>query len=212
MEMTLHSQIDRVHLNEQKEFISFKSKHEQALSNHVVQRFLSKQSHYQLFMTAICFPTEGNWDKLDREFRQFYIEIRFISYIAKVIWRYAKDLRIKNQRNGAHYLFILDQPIHKGESSTTTYKDQLIDDSGNDHSKEKNLLDQVEDFHLQEALKQLTDKQLRVLDSYYVYNITQKEIAYNLGVSQQSVSKTMKTALDKLKNIYEERMKKNVYR
>lgn len=210
--MELHSMIDNVHPDAQKAFTSFKSKHDHALSNHVVQHFLCQQSNYQLFTTAICFPTEENWEKLDRAFRQFYTEIRFTNYIAKVIWRYARDLRIKSQRNEAHYLFILDQPIQKGESSTLTYKDQLADYSEEDFLEGGSLLDQVADYHLQESLRQLTDKQLRVLESYYVYNITQKEMAHNLGVSQQSISKTMRSALDKLKGLYERRGKKNVYR
>lgn len=210
--MELHSLTDSAHPDAQKAFTSFKSKHGQALSNQVVQRFLNQQANYQLFTTAICFPTEENWERLDWAFRQFYTEIRFINYLSKVIWRYGRDFRSKHQRNEAHYLIILDQPMQKEESSATTYKDQLADNSENDTLKGESFLDQVDDFYLQEALKQLTDKQLRVLESYYAYNITQEEIACNLGVSQQSVSKTMKTTLDKLKDFYEREEKKNVYR
>lgn len=209
--MELHSLTDNVYPDAQRAFTSFTSKHGQALANDVVQRFLRQQSNYELFTKAICFPTEENWERLDRAFRQFYIEIRFINYIAKVIWRYARDFRSKNKRNEAHYLFILDQPILREKSAATTYKDQLVDDRENDTPEQESLLEQVEEYHLQEVLKQLTEKQLKILDSYFVYNITQKEIAYNLGVSQQSISKTMKAALNKLKNAYEAREEKNIY-
>src|SRR5699024_45262 len=129
-----------------------------------------------LFTTAICFPTEDNWQRLDQAFRQFYTEIRFINYIAKVLWRYAKDFRVKYQRDEARYLCMLDEPIQiKGESSAITYKDQLVDHRQDNTPKGETLLDQVEDLQLQKALKQLTDKQLRVLDGYYVHNMTQKE-------------------------------------
>lgn len=191
-------------------FTSFQSKHGQALSNHVVQRFLSQEANYQLFTTAICFPTEENWENLDIKFRQFYMEIRFINYIAKVLWRYAKDFRVKNQRDNAHYLFILDQPIQmKGEDSALTHKDQLVDHHGGHTPEKECLLDQVEDFRLQYALKELTEKQLSVLDRYYAYDMTQKEIAYDLGISQQSISKIMKTALAKLKYLHEKEEKRH---
>lgn len=200
----MHSPTDNIYPDAQKEFTSFKSKYGQALSNHVVKHFLDQQSNYRLFTTAICFPTEENWKRLDQSFRQFYIEIRFTHYIAKVLWRYARDFRSKRQRDGAHYLFILDQPIQdEKESSTVTYKDLLVSHNETDFQGGESLVDQVEGFNLQEALKQLTDKQLRVLSNYYVYYMTQKEIAYYLGVSQQSVSKTMETALDKIKDFYE---------
>src|SRR5699024_11381841 len=128
-------------------FQAFTSQHSQALSNYVVQRFLSQESNYQLFATAICFPTEDNWRKLDQAFRQFYTEIRFINYIAKVLWRYGKDFRVKYQRDEARYLCMLDEPIQiKGESSAITYKDQLVDHRQDSTLKEETILDQVEDL------------------------------------------------------------------
>ncbi|GGJ97140.1 hypothetical protein GCM10007063_19440 [Lentibacillus kapialis] len=211
--MDFNSLTRHVDSDAQTTFKTFTSQHSWALSNYVVQRFLSQESHYQLFTTAICFPTEDNWRKLDQAFRQFYMEIRFINYIAKVLWRYAKDFRIKKHRNATHYLPILDQPIQiKEESSTITYKDQLLDHNGDDTSEAEGLLAQVEDLQLQKALTQLTDKQLKVLDSYYVHNMTQKEIARNLGVSQQSISKILKTSLDNLKECYQKGEKRHVFR
>src|SRR5699024_12504206 len=147
MNMKLHSSEEHVYPDAENVFASFKSRHGRALSNHVVKRYLEEQSHYQLFMTAICFPTEENWEKLDQSFRQFYIEIRFIHYIAKVLWRYAKDFRVKYQRDEARYLCMLDEPIQiKGESSAITYKDQLVDHRQDNTPKGETLLDQVEDL------------------------------------------------------------------
>lgn len=211
--MELNSLTKYVDSDAKTTFQAFTSQHSQALSNYVVQRFLSQESNYQLFATAICFPTEDNWRKLDQAFRQFYTEIRFINYIAKVLWRYGKDFRVKYQRDAARYLFILDEPIQiKGESSAISYKDQLADQSEDNTPKGESLFDQVEDLQLQKALKQLTDKQLKVLDSYYVHDMTQKEIAQHLGGSQQSISKILKTTLDKLKEFYSKGEKRHVLR
>lgn len=202
--MEQNSLSKHVYPDVQKTFVSFNSEHGHALANQVVQRFLKHEANYQLFTTAICFPTKKNWDKLNQAFREFYIEIRFINYIAKVIWRYARDFQTKHQRNEDHHLFSLDQPVHK-DGSTMTYKDQLADDKKDKTSEGKNLLNQVEDYYLQKALKQLTCRQLRVLNSYFAHHFTQKEIACQLGISQQSVSKTLKNALDKVKNLYEKK-------
>lgn len=184
-------------------FTLFESKHNHVLANHVIRRFLSYYPNYVLFTAAICFPTKENWGNLDQAFRQFYIEIRFIHYIAKVIRRYAKDFRMKSQRYNAHYLSILDQPVYKEESSIITYKDQLEDEEKGVIIRERNLLGQVEDCRLLEALKKLTDKQLWMMNSYFVEFITQREIACCLDVSQQFVSKRIKTTLDRLKYLYE---------
>lgn len=195
-----------VYPDAQKQCTLFLSNHGNALSNHVVKQFFEQQSNYRLFTTAICFPTKENWERLDQSFRRFYIEIRFINYITKVLWRYARDFRSKSQRDESRYLTILDQPIqNKGESPTVTYKDQVTNDNESDVNLKGALLDKIGDSHLQEAIKQLTDRQLKVLDSYYVDNATQKEIAHYLGVSQQSVSKTVETALTKIKRLYEEK-------
>jgi RNA polymerase sigma factor (sigma-70 family) len=121
-----------------------------------------------------------------------------------VLWRYGRDFRIKNQHSRARYLLVLDQPIQKnGQPSTITYKDQLAEHNDNSTFEEESLLGQVENVQLKDALKQLTNKQLGVLDSYYVHYMKQEEIANNLGVSQQAVSKIMKTSLDKLRSQYE---------
>lgn len=209
--MVCHSMISYACPDARKVLTLFQIKYDQALSHHIMQNFLRQKSNYQLFTTAVCFPTEENWERLDRAFRQFYIEIRFTRYLAKVIWRYARDFRTKDQRYAAHYLTILDQPINQEEASTT-HKDQLADSRESVHSEEESLLNQVDDYRLQEALKQLTDKQLKVLNFYYAYHITQQEIAHQLGVSQQSISRTIDTTLHKLRKRFEKLEAKNFYK
>jgi len=204
--MDLHSLNDEVH----PDIKNFKTEYEQYLSNHVVQRFLSEESNYQLFIKAMSFLTEESWEELDQSFRQFYTEIRFINYISKVLWRYGRDYQIKNQNSRARYLFILDQPIKiNGQPTIITYKDQLAEHNDNSIPEKESLLDQVENVQLKEALKQLTVKQLKVLDSYYVHNMNQEEIANYLGVSQQAVSKIMKTSLDKLRSQFKKEERDN---
>jgi len=53
---------------------------------------------------------------------------------------------------------------------------------------------------LTKALTELTDKQLEVVQMYFWDDMTQQEIAKELGTSQQMVAKHLKYALKKLRN------------
>lgn len=53
---------------------------------------------------------------------------------------------------------------------------------------------------LKEALTKLTEKQLEVVQMYFYDNMTQQEIAEELGTSQQMVAKHLKYAIKKLRN------------
>jgi len=56
----------------------------------------------------------------------------------------------------------------------------------------------------------LTDKQKKVFEDYYFENLTLEEIAENLGVSKNAVSKSIKNVKSLLLN-YEENIKFNSY-
>lgn len=53
---------------------------------------------------------------------------------------------------------------------------------------------------LKEALTELTDKQLEVVQMYFWDNMTQQEIADELGISQPAVVKHLQLAIKKLRN------------
>jgi RNA polymerase sigma factor (sigma-70 family) len=61
------------------------------------------------------------------------------------------------------------------------------------------LEDQISSQELYQALLSLTPKQKKVLQLTYVKQLLDKDIANRLGVSQQAVSQTRRTALKKLK-------------
>src|SRR5699024_7636853 len=116
------------------------------------------------------------WNRLDESFQNFYTKIRLTDYISKAIWRYAKDFHAKRNRNRLHYLLILDQPLQVKEGkSETTYKDQLIaKNNKSEEQKIQTLLEEIENHELYYHLKTLTNRQLKILDLYYLHGLTQK--------------------------------------
>lgn len=174
---------------------TFVSRHRKALANPIIQQFLKDETNYHHFVQTVSFPTKQRWQQLNRSFQRFYTEIRLIDYISKTLWRYAKDFRTQKER--CRYVLILDQPIDKEEG--LTHKDQLTNQGPKACREKTFILNLVEQPELYQALQTLTDRQLKLLDLYFCRDLTQKEIAHDWGVSQQSISKTFHKALDHLR-------------
>jgi len=49
--------------------------------------------------------------------------------------------------------------------------------------------------------KSLTEKQLAIMESYYVFNLSLQEIANNLNISKAAVSDAIKVSLGHLENL-----------
>lgn len=77
-------------------FKAFLYRYHDVSTNRLVQGFLSEKHHYDLFVEAVYDPSEENRQKVDQAFQQFCMEVRFVDYISKVLWRYARDYREKN--------------------------------------------------------------------------------------------------------------------
>lgn len=177
-----------------------------AFSNQVVKNFLDNEAYYRLFSNAILIPSSENQVRLNQAFRQYYMEIRFTYYLSQVIWRYARDFKAKKKTDETHYVLTMDQPVQrKSDATSQTFKDQVpaegkleeIVIEGKGH-----LLERIENPFLHEGLQQLTKKQLKVLELYFVHQLTHVEIAFLSGVSQQAVAKSMGQALRKLRSYF----------
>ena len=169
----------------------------------MIQSFLSSESHYQLFMKTIDNPTQENRNQLNHAFKEFYNEIRFKKYISTAIWRHARDYLSKEKRERTRYLLIMDQPIGDQEKGGS-YGEQVAIEDNQEDIQADHLLDHIENPELYVVLSHLTKKQLQVLDLYILHQLTHREIAVLLGVSQQAVSKTIRQSLAKIRDRLEE--------
>lgn len=104
---------------------------------------------------------------------------------------YEETVEILAGRELYHYVS-LDTPISDEESSTTL--GELIGSQANDYDTVDKKLD------LDRAMKLLKPEEQQVLSLVFEKGYPQRQIAEHLGVSQMSISRIQKRAMDKLKN------------
>lgn len=84
------------------------------------------------------------------------------------------------------------EPVYNEGGDSLYVIDQLSDTASGDEMW-------LENIALREALKQLSDREKRVIDMRYYENKTQTEIANEIGISQAQVSRVEKGALEKMR-------------
>lgn len=108
---------------------------------------------------------------------------------------YEETLEILAGRDLYHYVS-LDTPISDDDSNTTL--GELIGSPGSDYESVDKKLD------LESALERLKPEERQVLDLVFEEGLPQRAIADQLGVSQMSISRIQKRAIDKLKRLLSE--------
>ena len=83
------------------------------------------------------------------------------------------------------------EPVYAGGGDTIYLMDQL----GGDESDG----DWVDEISLKEALKNLPEREKKILSLRYMYGLTQTEVAKEIGISQAQVSRLEKSAIDAVK-------------
>lgn len=106
-----------------------------------------------------------------------------------------ETLEILAGRDLYHYVS-LDTPISEDESTTTL--GELIGMPGDAYEAVVHRLD------LQQAMRRLKPEERQVLRHVFEEGLPQRAIAERLGISQMSVSRIQKRAIDKLKRIMHE--------
>ncbi|WP_078598379.1 sigma-70 family RNA polymerase sigma factor [Evansella clarkii] len=165
----------------------------------LMRGFLNIDSNYNLLMKARELPCEENTDELNQAFKRYYTELQLINYISHLINHYSRDFYRKKNREKYFYVFafedesLFDSKVPPNQpGGNTVGEESLIEISS--------LLEAIQDKTIYEALIRLTDRQLFILNLHFVYQLSHTEIAEKLNVSQQSVSKTIKKSLNKLRN------------
>ena len=171
-------------------------------NKYIIDCFLSIKENQKLYQLYKEFPTKDNEKKLDNAFRNYFRKIRAISYLNKVIHFESKHFDKIFRRNNERYLLILDRPINT-EENISVMSELLEDYSSN------NFVDEIYSEHLEDhfhsldvinSIKNLTEKQKRILFMYFIKNLKDAEIAKVLKISQQAVSKTRNKAITKIRS------------
>lgn len=189
--MSKYNKLDRDKIKKfEKENVEF-------LQNRLVSSFLKIPSNKNAYVETITNPTQENKEKLDTLFKQFYLKVRFISYISTTLKynsiNYDKHLRLIQFR----YSTILDAPISNDREDT--YQNLFANQENafifDEAFLTADIKQQVTCPLLYKALSLLTEKQIEIINLAYVDGLSDTEIARVLNKTQQAISKTHKKAL-----------------
>ena len=90
----------------------------------------------------------------------------------------------------------LSEPVYNDGNETIRIMDQI----SNDKDDDENL---VEKMTLNDAIKNLSEREKEILLMRYYVGKTQMEVSEEVGISQAQVSRLEKTALKTLKKFFE---------
>lgn len=175
--------------------------------NPLLLRFLSNEDNLSLLKNYIIDPTDKNKNKVDMEFKAHCIKVRRISYINKLIHFFSQDFDKKRRKQRERNLLILDRA--SSIDSKTPIIDLVKDYRPESVQLSRNLMEEIENEKLIEALKTLTEKQLLIIDMIYHKNMLLKEVSIKLQTTPQNISNHHRTAIKKLKSYLSKEMSKN---
>ncbi len=167
----------------------------------LIEQFLSIPEYAELFHSYRNSPTKKQKEKLDIVFKQYYKQIRAISYLNKYIYFASIKSDKKIRKHQERYQLIFDKP--SDEEGNTTIGELLINEYSvfyyNEIPSEK-LEDYFQNPIISNSIKRLTKKQKKILYLSYVKSLKDIEIAKHLRVSQQAITKTRNIALQKIRS------------
>ncbi|MED1790366.1 sigma-70 family RNA polymerase sigma factor [Brevibacillus laterosporus] len=148
--------------------------------------FLNQEDNFKLYQKVIANPEDRQiFQKLKRQFNEFYGEALLIKYISSTIHYTAIELSIRKRK-----LDKVIQPL-KNEIEATVENITYFHD--------KNWNEAISDEKVLNSIMKLTENERNILTFYYLHELKEKEIAHLLDITQQAVSKTKRKALVKLK-------------
>ena len=101
---------------------------------------------------------------------------------------------------GEDRLWRNQQLVHNNKHGTKLELNEEREEAFIDH--EQSLDNTIEKMVSQDKYRRLlsclTDKQRRIVEAYYIFELTQEEIAKRLNISHQVVDRTLKAAIKKM--------------
>ncbi|WP_409018139.1 RNA polymerase sigma factor (plasmid) [Bacillus velezensis] len=180
----------------------FQAKHPRFCSHYLFKSFIRKPENRDILIKNILHPSDENKEALDRSFKKHHFHLKFLSYLSKTLHFNAVRFDQKRRQEINRSLLILDAPVKQHENNTLSFIERAHDCK---QDIEKSLFqssfidEHFSDENLLKCFNTLTSIQKEVLTLYYLYSYTDSEIAKVQSKSQQSVFKTRKRALCRLR-------------
>ncbi|MFD2924677.1 sigma-70 family RNA polymerase sigma factor [Halobacillus naozhouensis] len=172
------------------------------MSKKPLDLFLQHDGHYEAFALASKDPTTKNRSRVNQLFYHYQIEARFVTYMNTTMWRCAKDYQKKRQRWHESHALTLNQSV--GEDLTVLDVMTIEDTNPAGWGEESDPFELVTCPQLQTIISRLTVQQRLILYDHVANQLSFREIADKLGVSQQSTSKSFHRVMKKLRKAYQE--------
>lgn len=158
--------------------------------NAVIKGFLKDADNYHFLLNYLDDPSPSNLKILNDAFKEFFLELRFTTYILSLIRYSAIDFDRRVRKNNYRNALLLDGKFPNAIASTYDLLSEV---------KFTQLEDLVTSTALFNALKKLTQKERSVLIDAYLMDMSDTSIAHKNKVSQQAISKLRSQALKKLR-------------
>ncbi|MFB9325927.1 hypothetical protein ACFFSY_08300 [Paenibacillus aurantiacus] len=178
---------------------------EVALRHPVLRGFCTHPGNANSVRKYINESTPENLEKLNLAFKRYFFAIRFTKYLNSLITNGRIDFVRKNKRSEERELVIFNKQISDeeeaeiGELLTAVYSG---DDLPQVTTNPDVFQEQINNEWLYEGFSLLTSKQKVVITLAYSALSRDSEIALLLHVTQQAVSKTRKSALQKIRQCF----------
>lgn len=151
--------------------------------NKAFRSFLNDPENKRIYEKVIESNREDLLIDLNRRFKEFFLEVRLIKYISTIIHNSVIELDIQ-ARKKAQFLDPYDSALHDKLSTQEALGDKKV------------LFD---DEVISKAFQSLTNNEKKVITLTYLKELKESEIAKQLNITQQAVSKTKCRALKKLR-------------
>ena len=173
---------------------------EQKKMDPVIHFFLQEQKNRDLLSSFLAEPCLENKVRLDNAFKVHYKKAKVISYINKLIHFLSIDFDKKVNRYYSRNIFLSSFVKDENNAPELPSKQlKLQKDLYDTVLNDQGLLQSISSEELFHAIKTLSSKQLLILDLKYSQNLSNKEIAYILNESQQTITYNLRTAIKKLR-------------
>lgn len=165
----------------------------------IIEQFFADSSNINLLKKVIESKNVEANKELNEKFTVFFLYYRLIKYVGTLSKNYSINFDKKVNTKKNRYLLNLDSPINDTgttfvdltESRDASVVNQVI-------RKNQKMSDEISSKSLYQAHSKLTDKQKKILEMIFIYDLSQKEIASYFGNSPQNISKLNKKALTNL--------------
>ena len=150
----------------------------------IIEEFLSYPDNQKMLEEYQYTNSQEIKNKLDREFKRFYQNIRILTYVIKVLHFESKRFDQKERLHRRRNILSLDDH-ERFFTDFIGFSDDISDHISSDK--------------LFFSIRKLSERQKKILSLVFVKQMTDREIAHYFGISQQAVSKSRRNIIENIR-------------